>query len=203
MPTFLRLLALVAVLLFAGGSAARAADPVSTFDAGPDGWTSPASYAIPAPWAPTGGNPGGYLLPNMYVGANAPAAFLGDQSRFLAGELVLDVRRTSDYDSLDLYLRSGPDLYAHDIEMASGPIGVWSEQRIPLTGARWMLTEAQMAQVLGNVTLFNVHLSPNVGIDNVRFVTRSAPATKEDCANGGYATYAFKNQGQCIKSLKG
>jgi hypothetical protein len=29
-----------------------------------------------------------------------------------------------------------------------------------------------------------------------------SPTTKEDCKNGGYAKYGFKNQGQCIKAVK-
>jgi hypothetical protein len=29
----------------------------------------------------------------------------------------------------------------------------------------------------------------------------SSPTTKEDCKNGGYAKYGFKNQGQCIKAV--
>src|SRR5688500_11865249 len=28
-----------------------------------------------------------------------------------------------------------------------------------------------------------------------------SPTTKEDCKNGGYAKYGFKNQGQCIKAV--
>jgi Fibronectin type III domain len=28
-----------------------------------------------------------------------------------------------------------------------------------------------------------------------------SPTTKEDCKNGGYAKYAFKNQGQCFKAV--
>jgi hypothetical protein len=31
--------------------------------------------------------------------------------------------------------------------------------------------------------------------------TTTAPTTKEDCKNGGYAKYGFKNQGQCIKAV--
>ncbi len=28
-----------------------------------------------------------------------------------------------------------------------------------------------------------------------------APATKEDCMDGGWERFGFKNQGQCIKSV--
>ena len=28
-----------------------------------------------------------------------------------------------------------------------------------------------------------------------------SPTTKEDCKNGGYVKYGFKNQGQCIKAV--
>ena len=28
-----------------------------------------------------------------------------------------------------------------------------------------------------------------------------SPTTKEDCKNGGYAKYGFKNQGQCISAV--
>jgi hypothetical protein len=31
--------------------------------------------------------------------------------------------------------------------------------------------------------------------------TTTAPTTKENCKNGGYANYGFKNQGQCIKAV--
>ena len=33
------------------------------------------------------------------------------------------------------------------------------------------------------------------------FSTSDSPTTKEDCKNGGYAKYGFKNQGQCIKAV--
>jgi Thrombospondin type 3 repeat len=32
-------------------------------------------------------------------------------------------------------------------------------------------------------------------------VLADSPTTKEDCKNGGYAKYGFKNQGQCIKAV--
>jgi hypothetical protein len=31
--------------------------------------------------------------------------------------------------------------------------------------------------------------------------TTTAPTTKEECKNGGYAIYGFRNQGQCIKAV--
>jgi len=34
------------------------------------------------------------------------------------------------------------------------------------------------------------------------FSSSDSPTTKEDCKNGGYAKYGFKNQGQCIKAVK-
>jgi len=34
------------------------------------------------------------------------------------------------------------------------------------------------------------------------FSTSDSPTTKEDCKNGGYAKYGFKNQGECIKAVK-
>jgi hypothetical protein len=39
-----------------------------------------------------------------------------------------------------------------------------------------------------------------VSVDQCRETT-TAPTTKEDCKNGGYANYGFKNQGQCIKAV--
>jgi len=33
------------------------------------------------------------------------------------------------------------------------------------------------------------------------FSTSDSPTTKEDCKNGGYAKYGFKNQGQCKKAV--
>lgn len=44
---------------------------------------------------------------------------------------------------------------------------------------------------------------PNVGVDFDLVVSPTAqPATADDCKNGGYATYGFKNQGQCVSSVK-
>ena len=35
------------------------------------------------------------------------------------------------------------------------------------------------------------------------FVDCSKPSTKQDCKKGGWRQFKFKNQGQCIRSLKG
>ena len=35
----------------------------------------------------------------------------------------------------------------------------------------------------------------------VALALADSPTTKEDCKNGGYAKYGFKNQGQCLKAV--
>ena len=39
------------------------------------------------------------------------------------------------------------------------------------------------------------------GIDYDFSITPSSPQTKDDCKDGGWTTYGFANQGQCVKSI--
>jgi len=57
----------------------------------------------------------------------------------------------------------------------------------------------------GWYTAYPSGFGPNVGLDfdlNVSPVVVGEPQTKDDCKDGGWADYGFKNQGQCIASLK-
>jgi hypothetical protein len=57
--------------------------------------------------------------------------------------------------------------------------------------------------VLGAVmaVLMFAMVGAGVALADTVFST-SSPTTKEDCKNGGYAKYGFKNQGRCFKAVK-
>ena len=46
---------------------------------------------------------------------------------------------------------------------------------------------------------------PNVGVDfdlDVSPIVPNEPTTADDCKKGGFAAYDFKNQGQCVSSVR-
>jgi hypothetical protein len=57
--------------------------------------------------------------------------------------------------------------------------------------------------VLGAVmaVLMFAMVGAGVALADTVFSTSDTPTTKEDCKNGSYAKYGFKNQGQCIKAV--
>jgi len=49
----------------------------------------------------------------------------------------------------------------------------------------------------------NVASHSDVRVEEPFEVREPAPSDKEDCKNGGYKQFGFKNQGQCIKAVVG
>ena len=64
-------------------------------------------------------------------------------------------------------------------------------------------TELGNGAVPGWYSAYPSGSGPNVGVDfDLTVGPLAAPATAADCKKGGYASYGFKNQGQCVSSLK-
>jgi hypothetical protein len=52
-------------------------------------------------------------------------------------------------------------------------------------------------------TYVNVASHSTVRVEEPFEVREPAPSDKEDCKDGGYKQFGFKNQGQCIKAVEG
>jgi hypothetical protein len=137
-----------AVLLASGLAAApAAADLVSTFDSGLEGWTTENGGAFTH--EASGGNPGGFLKPDndeiFNADVFAPPGFLGDLSAYAGGTLSWDgillgtggiFHFTPGGDYGSLYLFNGPfnNLFADVVpDGGTPPEGSWQTFSIALT----------------------------------------------------------------------
>lgn len=192
-------LGLMISLLAAAPAAAQVTLVGSTFDADAEGWRTGDFYGTgagsPSTWVATGGNPGGFIRAtdvSNIVGFIAPAAYLGDQSAALNGQLRLDMRvdlapntniaqlRLSN-GALDLYfygadpsVDSWSTLVAPLTASSSWRVGTASSSPAPGTGT--VATQAQLLAVLSNLTQLRVLADQHNGtdrtdLDNVALVT--------------------------------
>ncbi|GAB2778149.1 hypothetical protein GCM10027020_34570 [Nocardioides salsibiostraticola] len=64
-------------------------------------------------------------------------------------------------------------------------------------------TELGNGAVPGWYSAYPSGFGPNVGVDfDLTIGPLATPRTAADCKQGGYASYGFQNQGQCVSSLK-
>jgi hypothetical protein len=66
----------------------------------------------------------------------------------------------------------------------------------------WLTALLTRAALLTVTMILGLLLAAGAALADTVFSTSDSPTTKEDCKNGGYAKYGFKNQGQCIKAVK-
>jgi cysteine-rich repeat protein len=176
------------VVLLASGLAAApaAADLVSTFDSGLEGWTTENGGAFT--YEASNGNPGGFLkLDNDEVfnaDVFAPPGFLGDLSAYAGGTLSWDgillgtggafYFSSGDYGSL--YLFNGPfnNIFADVVPNGGTPSqGSWQTFSIPLTPEAFNASPEYFAATLANVTEIRLYIEalfgPEIeGFDNFR-----------------------------------
>lgn len=165
----------------------------SNFDAGPDGWTFPASVE----WHAVGGNGDGYLHgsvsedENITAVAFASAAFLGNWSAFDGtGVLTYDYRRMSNgevplaFFPLTVQI-AGPGGNATWTGATITQPGDWFTVTVPINSANWSIDDGSWASILANVTTLAIHielvvnegsLDDQAGIDNVTLVPNPATA---------------------------
>jgi hypothetical protein len=166
----------------------------STFDSSDEGWRVGELLSTTGNSTPTfvasGGNPGGFIRTGDIFGFNAyqaPAAFLGDQSAAYGGTLHLEERVVSSIGnqqamvvlsdgSLLLQFRTfppGTSFTIFDIPLLAS--AGW-QFAVDGTDAGPAASEAQLQQVLGNLTLLNIDAdwengADQVDLDNVRLVS--------------------------------
>jgi hypothetical protein len=192
------LLALALALALPGARAAILVE--STFDTDAEGWRIGEFFSNAGDSAPTylssGGNPGGFIRTGdtfAVVAFQAPAPFLGDKSAAYGGVLHVEQRLvSSDGLNYPMVLLSDGSLR---LQFRTVPPGVaWTAYDIPLLAAAgWEVsdggdnandkpdaTEAQLQQVLANLTLFNLRADWRSGtdrtdLDNVRILAIPEP----------------------------
>lgn len=159
---------LLAMLFGLRSGSAGAAIVESTFDTDKEGWKvfGDATSSEPT-YVATGGNPGGHLLANdRAVGGiwywKAPAKFMGNHLDAYGDTLSYDLRQTptsSQINRVDIFLAGGGITLVYDTSYNPGLN--WTPYSIGLTEtAGWDIgslggaapTQAQMQQVLGNIT---------------------------------------------------
>jgi alkaline phosphatase D len=176
----------------------------STFDTDDEGWRIGQFFSNDGNNAPayfaSGGNPGGFIRTTdafLVTAFQAPGSFLGDMSAAYGGTLHVD-QRVASHDSLNyplVLLGDGTlELQFRTTPPAAGT--VWTQYDILLlASAGWEVsdggdnandkpdaTEAQLQQVLGNLTLFNLRGDWHTGsdqtdLDNVRILAIPEPET--------------------------
>lgn len=163
----------------------------STFDTDAEGWTgSGASVA----YVGAGGNPGGYIqvtdtgtVAPLNSGILAPAAFLGDLSAYIGGELSVDFRAISGANATLLpvygtvWIQGGGNEAFFDLAAAPPGGGAWDTFTASLTAAAWGVTELVWASIMGNVTTLGISTdafdgADVAGVDNISISQVPLPA---------------------------
>ncbi|OMQ16819.1 hypothetical protein A7K94_0200145 [Modestobacter sp. VKM Ac-2676] len=120
-----------------------------------------------------------------------------------ATDRVLDVTFSIDPDADPAGCASSPD----DVATAEGCLTLTIDDRPLLTDSYGSITndaanggeEFRDGGTAGWDGLASATTA--TGIDYDLSVTPSSPRTKDDCKKGGWTTYGFLNQGQCVKSV--
>jgi hypothetical protein len=73
-------------------------------------------------------------------------------------------------------------------------------QRVIFRGA-WLPPLLPRVALLTVTMILGLLLAAGAALADTVFSTSDSPTTKEDCKNGGYAKYGFKNQGRCIEAV--
>lgn len=190
-----RHVALLLVLTLALPAIGRSDVLSSTFDSDDEGWrlVGDASSSVPGHSA-VDGNPGGMIFFNDSVLAgvvyfDAPAKFLGDQSRHLGTLLSFDLRQTgsgSQFSSRDVILiGNGEEINYKDF--VNPPVGVWTSFSVALDDSEaWEDTSnnpvnnTQILNVLSNLTALQIRgefiTGPDTGrLDNVSLGATTSP----------------------------
>ncbi|MBV9859841.1 MAG: hypothetical protein JO038_07045 [Alphaproteobacteria bacterium] len=183
------------------------------FDTGPDGWTITNDIPASLQWEATGGDPDGYLqwtdetfgAPDaLYVtDVNSGASnFIGDQSAYYGGILAYHIEDQAGYDASG-YDSTGEVVLIGDGQTLAIAVGIagtsWTDYSVQLTAsAGWKVdsldgssaTEAQMQQVLGDLTTLEIqaeYISGHEvgGLDDVAMIAPGELSASWDTASNG------------------
>ncbi|MCA8977375.1 MAG: hypothetical protein KDC98_21815 [Planctomycetes bacterium] len=175
-----KLPAVLVLALLPLAAAVRAQGACSTFDTGPEGWTSTPGGGNQT-WRTTGGNGGGFLeFEDLVSGpytAFAPAAFLGDLSAFDGGEVAVDLvliasasgTQRSEFGQLTIQGPAG--LATADLVPGLPPMS-WSHYVLSFDAAAFGVSQALWTSILQNVTSVSMDVDSynsfgdKVGLDN-------------------------------------
>ena len=172
---------MVALLVLATSAPAKGATILvqSTFDNGDEGWRVgdfvPVGGQASPTFVPVGGNPGGFIRTTdlfSETAFRAPSQFLGNQSAAYGGNLHLE-ERVLDSDGLIFPLVELSDGSLRLRFRSTPPTTAWTAFDVPLVAsAGWLAggmpaTEAQLQQVLSNLTSLHLYADWKTGQDQV------------------------------------
>jgi hypothetical protein len=200
---------LIGCLLGISGSVAPAAMIESHFDIDLEGWTGTGEAVS---WAASGGNPTGHLraLDNASGHAgfiSAPAAYHGDLSGFVGGQLSYDSIAVSGSVSSGSFgtvrIFSGASVISKDPAPAGNPLTTWSTYSTPLTASAFATTSANFLAIMSNVTDIQVDMDfqnstgETAGFDNFQIVSPvPEPAALRPLALAGLALLRRRRAGR-------
>jgi PEP-CTERM motif/Laminin B (Domain IV) len=182
--------------LIAISAALPLAASAASFDAGSEGWTTPAApLGGTLTWVAAGGNGGGWLQIEDSDGGSdillsAPSAWLGNWTAFLGGTLSFDAKNvngiSTDWSGFGEITISGPGGSVQlDIVAAGLPPtdGQWHSYSVVLAPAAGWSNPGSLAGVLANVSSLTIngefHAGPGevVGFDNIQVTAVPEPAS--------------------------
>jgi hypothetical protein len=180
---------LCATFLICSASIAGATN--SSFDVDLEGWTG-FNTSKDFVYAASGGNPGGYLEFQENDGAfssvQAPAKFLGDQSKFIGGQLQFDLREIVPTNGPvgnffgRVLLSGGPSGSDITLKVVGAPPAVWTSYALDLTPQAWGTNVTNFTTILSDLQEIRINLDSRngaakerVGLDNVSFVLPPVP----------------------------
>ncbi len=155
---------------------------ISTFDAGPEGWSARGDVEGTLSWSATGGNPGGHaFIDDLTIGGVtyfvAPAAFLGNQAAALGTNLTFDLKQVypgaaNQFDTADVILRGGGLVLVYDTPQNPAN-GAWTSYAVPLSAPGWKLNSLagaaasadQLATALSSLTALEIRAEYQTGAD--------------------------------------
>jgi hypothetical protein len=188
--------ALVVAATLMVGPITRVAGVSSTFDTGPDGWTSNTPSEVS--WLSSGGNPGGYM---RFADGSANGTWLIAPAEYLGNWSELDGFGIINYDHRIIDQGPGVQQFHRETVSISGPGGVATWYGTTPSGVTpwpapgnhtvtalllesdWSVTTGSWDALLANVTnlslqiemVQNQGLGERTGIDNVYRTTIPAP----------------------------
>lgn len=189
--TLVTLCALLFTLIIVSSSANAAVIASSSFDAGPDGWTT---LSTDMTWQSSGGVLNtGYIRYNNNLGSNAivhaPSKYLGDWASLGVNEITYqaNIFQTGNFIRQSPYrVRiSGPGGEAIWSGPAAEPNTLWKLLNVPVIESAWDISSGTWAAILGDVTDFSITMayytntSPFeiTGLDNVSLNAVPVPAS--------------------------
>lgn len=132
-------------------------------------------------------------------------------SLLVAGSNNSNFAPREDLENLNHYVVTDAGWYTlqHSFQENNGVLAVGlnvltSDGAVEFTETRTSAADTIPAEVGGNrYSWFTFATVPNLAVDDHKaYQVLAKPVTKDDCRDGGWESFGFKNQGQCIASVQ-